>query len=89
MLKSELRSTRAEALFASSLQRSDDPTPTQVRSAIATTLRNNGARGCAACVAQEFGEHPIEAVARMSWVLAELRIAYPTTVSRPPVLLLV
>jgi hypothetical protein len=87
MLKSEVTSALAEALFASGLQRSDDPTPTQVRAAISATLRNNGTRGCAACVAQEFGEHPIEAVSRMSWVLAELRMAYPKTLPRPAGLL--
>ena len=68
---------RAEALFASMLQRSDDPTPTQVRAAVAATLLRHGPRGCAAQVAQEFGEHPVESVGRMEWVLAELRLAYP------------
>ena len=85
MLESGLRSARAEALFASTLQRSDDPTPTQIRAAISTTIRNDGLKACAASVAQEYGEHPIEAVARMSWVLAELRMAYPETVWCPPV----
>ena len=28
-------------------------------------------------VAQQFGEHPVEAVWRMSWVLEVLRTAYP------------
>jgi len=77
MTPSELSSLRAEALFASALQRSDHPTPTQVRAAVLASLRCYGARSCAARVAEEFGEHPTEAVGRMSWVLAELRSAYP------------
>ncbi|GAB3145939.1 hypothetical protein GCM10027290_26660 [Micromonospora sonneratiae] len=71
---------RAEALFASMLQRSDVPSPAQVRAAVGATLRRYGVRGCAARVAQEYGDHPAGAVQRMCWVLAELRAAYPTPV---------
>jgi len=84
MTPSEVSSLRAEALFASALQRSDDPTPTQVRDAVSASLRCHGPLGCAARVAEEFGEHPTEAVGRMSWVLAELRSAYPQTRPRRP-----
>lgn len=77
MVKPELTAAYAEALFVSNLQRSDDPTPAEVRREIAANLRRHGLLGCAACVAQEFGEHPIEAVSRMAWVLEELRLAYP------------
>jgi alkanesulfonate monooxygenase SsuD/methylene tetrahydromethanopterin reductase-like flavin-dependent oxidoreductase (luciferase family) len=77
MVKAELTAAYAEALFVSSLQRTDDPTPAEVRREVAANLRRHGVLGCAACVAQEFGEHPIEAVSRMSWVLEELRLAYP------------
>lgn len=59
--------TRADALFASMLQSSDHPGPVQVRQAIAAATRAHGNRGCAAVVAQEFGEHPETAVARMRW----------------------
>jgi hypothetical protein len=57
----------ADALFASMLQRSDEPTAGQVRQAVAAAVRAYGSRGCAARVAQEFGDHPEAAVARMRW----------------------
>ena len=59
--------TRADALFASALQRSDEPSAAQVRQAIAAAIRAFGARGCAARVAQAYGEHPETAVLRMRW----------------------
>lgn len=63
-------STRAEALFASALQPSDRPTVTQIRTAIARSVRTyGGARGCAAALAAEYGEHPETASARMRWAL--------------------
>jgi len=58
---------RADALFASALQRSDRPSPGQVRQAIAAAAARYGAAGCAARVAQAFGEHPETAVTRMRW----------------------
>ena len=57
----------AGALFASALQRSDEPSAGQVRKAVAAALRAYGGRGCAERVAQEFGDHPEAAVARMRW----------------------
>jgi hypothetical protein len=57
----------AGALFASALQRSDAPSAGQVRAAAAAALRAYGRRGCAERVAQEFGDHPEAAVARMRW----------------------
>jgi hypothetical protein len=60
---------RADALFASMLQRSDRPSAGQVRKAIAAAIRAYGSRGCAERVAQEFGDHPEAAVARMRWAL--------------------
>ncbi len=75
---------RAEALFASSLQRSDDPTPADVRAAVVANLARFGALGCAVLVAQEFGEHPHEAVTRMAWVLDKVRAAYPRVVAARP-----
>jgi hypothetical protein len=58
---------RADALFASDLQRSDEPSAAQVDQAIAAAVRALGARGCAARVAQEYGEHPETAAVRMRW----------------------
>ena len=60
----------ADALFASMLQRSDGPTAGQVRKAVAAAVRAYGSRGCAGQVAQEFGDHPETAVARMRWARA-------------------
>jgi len=84
---------RAEALFASILQSSESPSPDQVRRAVATTLRRLGARGCAAQLAGECGEHPDIAAARMTWALATIRTVYrtPSTIptSTPPPLALV
>jgi hypothetical protein len=57
----------ADALFASMLQRSEEPSAGQVRKAVATAVRAYGSRGCAAQVALEFGDHPETAVARMRW----------------------
>jgi hypothetical protein len=62
-----IRAVRADALFVSSLQRSDEPSAEQVRLAIAAAVRQFGSRGCAWRVAQEFGEHPELAAARMRW----------------------
>jgi hypothetical protein len=65
-----ISTVRADALFASALQRSDDPTAAQVDQAIAAAVRAFGARGCAARVAQAYGDHPETAVVRMRWARA-------------------
>jgi len=65
--------TLADALFASALQRSDHPTPGQIRQAIAAATAAYGGSGCAARVAQAFGEHPETAVTRMRWARAAAR----------------
>ena len=57
----------ADALFASVLQRSDNPSAGQVRKAIAAAVRAHGRLGCVQRVAQEFGDHPEAAVERMRW----------------------
>ncbi len=67
MSRLDLNAVRTEALFASTLQYSDEPTPADVRLAIVRTVRDLGTRGCAARVAQEFGDHPDLAVPRMRW----------------------
>ena len=61
---------RSEALFASPLQRSAEPSDRQIEEAIAQAVRHWGSRGCAERVAQEFGDHPDTAVARMLWARA-------------------
>jgi hypothetical protein len=62
-----ISAARADALFASALQRSDEPSAVQVEQAIAAATRAFGDLGCAARVAQEYGEHPETAVTRMRW----------------------
>lgn len=64
-----VRAARADALFASTLQCSDEPSAWQVRQAIAVAVAAHGSRGCTARVAQTFGEHPEAAVTRMRWAL--------------------
>ena len=70
MYHSRARTVWADALFVSVLQRSDEPSLIQVRQAIAAAVRTYGGRGCAQRVAQEYGDHPETAVARMRWARA-------------------
>ena len=72
-------SVRADALFASALQRSDRPGPRQVRQDIAVAVARYGGSGCAARVAQAFGEHPETAVTRMRWVRTIVARDIPVT----------
>jgi hypothetical protein len=72
-------SVRADALFASALQRSDRPSSGQVRQAIAVAVARYGGLGCAARVAQAFGEHPETAVTRMRWVRTMVARGVPAT----------
>jgi hypothetical protein len=76
---------RADALFASPLQRSDAPSPAQVHQAIAAAVAAFGIRGCAARVAQAYGEHPETAVLRMRWArgaVTRATIAGPSGAAR-------
>jgi len=71
-----ISTARADALFASALQRSDQPTVAQVHGAIAAALAAFGIRGCAARVAQAYGDHPETAVQRMRWARATVTGAF-------------
>jgi hypothetical protein len=71
-----ISTVRADALFASALQRSDEPTAEQVDEAIAVAVNAFGTRGCAARVAQAYGEHPEIAVERMRWARATVLGAF-------------
>ena len=62
-----ISAARADALFVSALQRSEELSTGEVRQAVAAAVRAFGSRGCAERVAQEFGDHPDTAVARMRW----------------------
>ena len=57
----------ADALFVSALQGSQAPTTDQIQLAMDDAIRAFGHSGCAGRVAQEFGDHPEIAVARMRW----------------------
>lgn len=57
----------ADALFVSALQCSGKPSAGQIRLAVAAAVRTFGPGGCAERVAQEFGDHPESAAARMRW----------------------
>jgi hypothetical protein len=66
----------ADAVFASDLQRGDEPSAGQVRQAVAAAIRALGSSGCAGRVAQEFGDHPETAVIRMRWARRVAREAF-------------
>ena len=82
-----ITTARADALFASTLQRSDQPTTAQIHQAIAAAVRTFGTRGCAARVAQAFGDYPETAVPRMRWARAAVAAAsggaHPALASTP------
>ena len=59
---------QCQALFASTLQRSDAPGAGVVAEAIRVTVQQLGRDGCTGRMAQEFGDHPEAAAARMRWV---------------------
>ena len=58
---------KCQALFASSLQRSDAPGAEVVAEAIRVTVQQLGLGGCTGRMAQEFGDHPEAAIERMRW----------------------
>jgi hypothetical protein len=74
---STMRDLIAEALFASALQPSDAPVAETVRTTVTSVLMRLGSDGCAANVAQEFGDHPDTAVRRMGWVQKLMSATYP------------
>ena len=67
---------RTDALFVSDLQRSHQPTPESIRAAVNAAVDRLGESGCAALVAQEFGEHPDCAPRRMQWAWHAARSAF-------------
>jgi hypothetical protein len=81
-MMSTLTPTRCcEALFASDLQSSEHPAPTQVRETIEHTLQTLGEQRCVEVMAQEYGDHPDTAPARMRWVRSVVSQAYPLEVA--------
>lgn len=59
----------AEALFASALQCSANPTDAEIAAAVSQAIRELGLTGCSEHLAQEYGDHPTESAARMRWAL--------------------
>jgi hypothetical protein len=70
MLPGNATALPADALFASALQRNDELSPGQIQQAVAVALDTYGMAGCEGRVAQEFGDHPESAAARMRWARA-------------------
>jgi hypothetical protein len=69
-----IHAVHADALFASTLQSSDEVNVGLVHQAITVSLDTYGGAGCAGRVAQEFGDHPEAAAARMRWARATVAI---------------
>jgi hypothetical protein len=67
---------RTEALFVSDVQRSQQPTAEHIRATVIAMVERLGETGCAALVAQEFGEHPDCALGRMRWARSAVRSAF-------------
>jgi imidazolonepropionase-like amidohydrolase len=78
-----ITAARADALFASALQHSDEPSAGQVRQAVAAAIHAYGDLGCAARVAQAYGEHPETAVTRMRWARAVIDGAFGSPQPEP------
>jgi hypothetical protein len=70
---STVQDLAAEALFVSDLQPSECPNQKRLEDAVTEMILRHGSDGCAAVVAEEFGDHPDDAVRRMCWVRKELR----------------
>jgi hypothetical protein len=73
---STVRELAAEALFVSDLQPSECPTGKKLEDAVTAMILRHGSDGCAAGVAEEFGDHPEVAVRRMTWVCGELETVF-------------
>ena len=80
---------RADALFTSALQPSGEPSAAQIHQAIAAAVHAFGTRGCAARVAQAYGDHPETAMPRMRWARAAVAAAsggaHPAQAGQPSI----
>jgi hypothetical protein len=75
---------RTDALFVSAVQRSDELRAIQVREAVAAAVRRYGPQGCAERVAEEFGDHPDIAAARMRWARRQIAQVFGKQCLRSP-----
>src|SRR5688500_13788329 len=72
-----ITAARAAALFVSGLSVDDPLTTTAVQAAIQQAMRaHGGSRGCAADVAEAYGDHPELAVGRMRWARSVVERLY-------------
>jgi hypothetical protein len=84
MTRFNVNDAQCAALFASGLQRSDVLTGDAVADAVSRAVRRFGVRGCVGLMAQEFGDHPEAAAARMRWI-RQLAGQLPACSARPAV----
>ena len=66
-MNSIVQDLAAEALFVSDLQPSQRPSRQVLEETVTEMILRHGSDGCAAAVAEEFGDHPEVAVRRMCW----------------------
>ncbi len=71
-----LTAARAEALFCAPVCCDEPIDRAAADQLIRTQAQLRGCRGCAETVALEYGDHPLEAAARMAWALATVRTHY-------------
>jgi hypothetical protein len=78
-----ISAVRADALFASPVQRSDEPSAAQIQQAITAAIRAFGVLGCAAQVGHAYGDHPEIAATRMRWARAAVGGSRPESAPGP------
>jgi len=83
MARLDLTVARREALFASGLPGSEAHSAQAVVAAIGRAVREFGINGCAARMAQEFGDHPEAAAERMCWVRQAVDAVFRAPARRP------
>ncbi len=83
MTRLNVNDARCVALFASAMQRMDAPAPAALGEVIGRTVRRFGIAGCAARMAQEFGDHPEAAASRMCWIRQLVEDRFAPAAARP------
>jgi hypothetical protein len=83
MTRLNVNDARCKALFASGLQRTDALGPEVLGEVISRAVRRLGIAGCAARMAQEFGDHPEAAASRMRWIRQLIGELYAPAACRP------
>lgn len=79
-----LTAARAEALFSSDLPTGSTLTRPEAGFVVRRAIRaHGGTRGCAAVLADDYGNYPESSVARMRWALDQIRTCYPRRLHPP------